>query len=104
MRHRRVELQRLQSRQRHLLPVSVAFLPVKRRIPILLPHPLPAVRQPVRGRLVAAGGHELEPFAICHQAVGQTKRIQQDFMSGHFVVEREAAIGVTDLHDAAVKS
>jgi len=105
MRHRRVERERPQARQRHLQPRAAVLgqLPVQRRLPALRLHGVPAVGQPQLRIRVAAGLDEREPLAVGHGARGQAERPQRDDVARRLVVERERRAGVARLDVAAVE-
>ena len=85
--------------QAEALPLAVLVAPVERGAPSLLARGCPTVRQPQRGRFVAAVVDELEILACGHASGRQLVWLEMYFVSRHFVVEAEAVILVTDFDE-----
>ena len=94
---------RLQPFQRHRQPLAVALLPVERSLPALAIDRRPAVGEPQRGRAIAAVSHELQPFRVGHQPVGEAAWVDQHIVLRRLVVPGKADAAVTNRADAARK-
>src|SRR5438477_4081150 len=97
---RGVELDRAEPAERHDLPMAVGLLPISGRSPTFGLDHGPAVREPQRGRAVAAVGHELEPFEIADEPTREPDRTGQHAMGRRFAVEAEPLAIVPDRIDA----
>src|SRR5579871_199637 len=81
-----------------LPPASViAALPIKWRSPLLIVDGIPAFREPQCRAPVAAVSHELHIFAVGHNPRSQRKRLQQNFVTGTFVVKAKSLACMADL-------
>ena len=89
-------IDRLQAGERHREPGAIFLSPIAGRLPAFRLHRRPAVRQPERGRRVAAGLDEFEPFGIADEMARDPHIGDQFVMPRRLVVEAEALPLVAD--------
>ena len=95
-------VQRKETGERHVPPVSVVLLPVERCAPTIFAHRGPTISEPVHRIAVAARLDEFEILAVCHRPRGERVVTQQHVVARGFVVKCEAASVMTDLCDTAL--
>ena len=96
---------RTQAVQRHGGPTALAVrAPVERRVPAFGADPSPALGQPELRTAVAPVGHEGQPFAIGHQAVGKLERLQPGLVTRPLVVEGEVLALMPQADEPAVEA
>ena len=103
--HGLVRVDRARSGQSELPPLLriVGVLePVQRRLPMLVDHGGPAVREPELRTVVAIVLHEGKPLPAGDGPVGQGEGCQVDRVPGKLVVETETPALMPDLGHAAI--
>src|SRR5262249_30480070 len=103
MGHRRGEVDRPEANQAHLHVAAFRLFEIKRPLPTLAVHRVPAVCEPKRRRGIAAVLGELDPLGVGHAARGELERTDQLLVTRAFVVIGEAIAIMPDLEDPAVK-
>ena len=81
---------------------EVIAAPVAGRLPAALLQHGPALAHPEFGAAVAPVGDEVGVGGVGHQSLGQGEGFQPHLVAWGFIVEVEAAAGMTDRHQAAV--
>src|SRR5207249_5011130 len=89
------------AQQREDSPRAVLAAPVERRLPALLLHRRPALRQPEFRPAIAALGDEFEEVAATHRVRGEAERLEPNLVARSLIVERETRAGMADLVEPA---
>src|SRR5439155_12732894 len=91
------------ARQGEDAPLAVIAMPVERRLPALLLHRRPALRQPEFRPTIAALGDEFEIVSATDRLGGEAERLEPDLVARPLIVECETRAGMADLIEPAVE-